>query len=475
MSVFTLCFAGTNCWHDEGQVSRAGADGSHPDLYGPAGYIPVRIYNDIHAPYRKAVIPGAGPAYHAYWKKLWVPCTVDFSPTSLSVGGNNSDSLLGTSMWDLAGHAAARVVGIPSSGTGSPDWTILQDREVEQNIRLAEDMVGVRFDPDSAIDRLAPAKQRYQFHPGLIEVLVNAQHALAGGGPIDRINMIGHSRGAVEAIMCSHALARLFPQAEINIIALDPVPGLGPLAEEMVTLAHTVKNYVGLYTLDECSNGFNAVAPRRWLHDPTEGWIKVDPLKVVTEKSSQRELPNYHLVCVPGRHGTVAGNKNKFGEGELNNEHDATRAVGVLVDRLARGCLRRWGTNVTDQGGLSGTTVTTVDSAILELRNLQRAVRSNAKVYREMRDHTYTFSTGSWREHGISSTSGSDPTAWGYLEDYIGDPPLSGRALTPERGPGEIKWSKIEDLSPRVFLDRSVDLDLSWPTPLAAQGIGSLS
>ena len=43
--VFTVCFSGTSCTRDEGEVSRPGSDKA---IYDPAtGYIPVRIHLEI--------------------------------------------------------------------------------------------------------------------------------------------------------------------------------------------------------------------------------------------------------------------------------------------------------------------------------------------------------------------------------------------------------------------------------------------
>jgi hypothetical protein len=46
---------------------------------------------------------------------------------------------------------------------------------------------------------------------------------------IDRVNMVGWSRGAVTCIMIAHRLAEIFPSLPVAIFAIDPVAGSTPL------------------------------------------------------------------------------------------------------------------------------------------------------------------------------------------------------------------------------------------------------
>jgi len=457
MSTFTLCFAGTNCWHDESLKDRSKENGSSKELYGRAGYIPVKIYSEIDAPYRKAVIPGPGPAYQHFWKRLWVPCTVGLSPTSWIVGGNNSDSLVGSSMWDLAGHAAAKVVGIPSLGRCSPDSAAMVDPEIRDQMSLARDMIGVNLENTT---NTWLGKQPYRFPLNALEVLTTSAHAMEGGGPITKINMIGHSRGAVEAIMCSHDLAVLFPNAEVNIFAIDPVPGLGPWSEEMATLGRTVKNYVGVYSRDETSNGFTAVVPK------PRGDDYFDPLAEVSGTSQQIKWPHYHLLYAPGRHGTVGGNQTWDGNAEPKNVRTETAACGELINHLARTCLHMWGTNVPLAQQPS-------------VGSLKSTLLTAAPTYRSIRNFRYpTGSIGGYlAEHGISSKGNADPTAWWYLEDVTGhkrwEPLLGGKVNDRPRGPGLIAWTYLLDLPDQIFTTPNPALDDLWETaPLPSLGSG---
>lgn len=442
MSTYTVCFCGTDCWPDESMKLGDAHPGTPNEAFGSAGYIPVRIHADLQAPYRKAIVPGPGSPYFQYWRSLWVPCTVK---DPFAIG----DTALGTSMWDLAGHAAARVVGIPSIGRKQSDLLDLSDPAIMQLINGVKIQVGADLRPDST--RKPPSHDRYQWSPELLEVLLGSMHASTQYRPIDKINLVGHSRGAVAAIMCSHELETLFPNAEVNIFAIDPVPGLGPLSKEMTTLGRTVKNYVGVYAVDEVSNGFNGVVPCPFY----EGQY-LDPLEDVGDKAAQIRVPNYHLIYSPGRHSTVAGNRTKNGTGDVSKCHDDTSLIGHTVYQLAWACLTRWGSILSS----------TTKQGMLHPETLQGALVGPRELYREMRQTTYT-GTGSilpqhLRERGVSSTSGSNPLAWCYLEDAIGGEPLVERSLLRNairRGPGKVKWQAIEYLRGRVFDSTSTDID----------------
>lgn len=445
MAVFTLCFAGTDCWPDESLVDRSNSGGSNPNLYGPAGYIPAKVYADITGGRQqgKAMMPGPGAPYLHYWRSLWVPCTVK-NPT-----GGMGDSALGTSMWDIAGHAAAKVVGVPSMGRGSDTADDNVNVDIKTMIRQAKDKIGVRLKPGGPTP---PSSKRYQFSPAMLQLLLEEIQPTRDGGQdaITTINLIGHSRGGVAAIMCAHELEYLFPYATLNIFAIDPVPGPFTLSIEMVKLAGTVKNYVGVYAVDETSNGFNGVVP----------WCKyngsyIDPLEL-TEADDRHHVPNYHLIYAPGRHGTVAGNRTKDGDADLTSHTSQAGMVGRIVDHLARACLRNWGTNVPAAPNSPS------------LAQLKRAMTDNAALYRDMRNTNYP--TGPilthWRERGITSAAGSDPEDWHYLEDAIGAEPLVARVsripnfLRSSRpDPGRVLWQKIQSIPDGVFRNGKWDND----------------
>lgn len=444
MSTFTVCFCGTDCWPDEGMKDRSAIKGSQPLTFGQGGYIPAKIYQDLTVAGQKAIVPGPGKPYFQFWRSLWVPCTV-LDPFA------KGDTAMGHSLWDLAGHGAARVVGVPSIGRKQADLLDLEDPEIVQLINGVRSRIGAELRPDFA--RKPPSNDRYQWSPECLRLLLGSAHANLPEGPITKINLIGHSRGGVAAIMCSHELATLFPAAEVNIFAIDPVPGPGNYGTEMTTLGSTVKNYVGVYAVDETSNGFNGVVPR-----PRNPSDYMDPLERVQSQSQQIKVPNYQLIWSPGRHATVAGNRTSDGKGDPINRSPEVSFIGHLVYLLARACLTRWGSVLGPTGNMTSAHDLKIAS------KTQKAI----DIYRAMREFTYA-GTGPivaphLKERGISSATGNNPTAWDYLEDYIGNAPLVERptirdALHRTQGPSKVKWLPLQDLPDDAFSSTSKNFD----------------
>lgn len=433
MATFTLYFCGTDCWPDEGIENRASSGGSDPAIYGPdAGYIPVKLHHAQTATQDqlKAVIPGPGGPWHAYWSRLWVPSTIN------TTGGGFRDKLSGESMWDLAGHAAAKVVGIPSMGRGKKRVGDLQLNQLANQVRTA---LGAEVNP--ADNDKPPSHDCYQFSADMIELLLAARRSGYGGrGKITAINAIGHSRGGVAAIMVAHELKYLFPGVGVNIFAIDPVPGTGKLSKEMVTLASNVKNYVGVYAVDETSSGFNGVVPR-----PIHNGKETDPLMRTQSPSQRITIPNYHLIFSPGRHGTVAGNRTSDGNANPSKNDNEIAAVGALVGRLASACLRAWGTDVP-----------LLQFQRNDLAWHKRTMTDAAAKYRAMRKYTYVPRDKlHWYERGITSSDGNSPNDWEYLEDSIGNEPLVTREtwspLYSRPAPGKVRWQAIQEIDDFVF------------------------
>lgn len=444
MSVFTLYFCGTDCWPDEGIVSRENAGGSDPGIYGDiSGYIPAKMYAEQRETREqlKAIIPGPGAPWYHHWNELLVPCTIK------TMGGARRDTVTGESMWDLAGHAAASIVGIRSLGrgkhrTGDPSLDIIANQ-----VKI---LIGADINPQDA-DK-PPSHFCYHFDPNLLDKLQSdMENGQAPAGPVTTINAIGHSRGGVAAIMAAHELEYMFPGAEVNIFAIDPVPGTGGLSKEMVTLARNVKNYVGVYAIDETSAGFNGVVPRLVYQGKD-----IDPLEHTKEPGSRINIPKYHLIYAPGRHGTVAGNGTLDGKGNPGKQDDRIAAVGTLVSRLAAACLRAWGTDVPNA---------CFPEVDIDLHKQQMA--TNAQTYRNMRNYTYTedyHSPQHWNERGVASSEGWNPGGWEYLEDSIGKAPLVEREswipnILGRPHPGKVLWQAIEEIPSEVFSSGVWDID----------------
>ena len=59
----------------------------------------------------------------------------------------------------------------------------------------------------------------------LLAVDAEARKLGGAGAPVDCVNMVGHSRGAVTATMIAHLIRQEKPGWRVNIFAIDPVPG----------------------------------------------------------------------------------------------------------------------------------------------------------------------------------------------------------------------------------------------------------
>jgi hypothetical protein len=436
MATFTLYFCGTECWPDEGIVDRAASGGSNPSIYGPeAGYIPAKLYHvqDETRDQRKAIMPGPGAPWAAERTQLWVPSTLN---TQSAIG---TDAYYGESMWDLAGHAAAKVVGIPSMGRGKQRTG---DQQLDKLADRVRNEIGTEVNPPDR-DK-PPSHDCYHFSADQLEGLLAARQSGAGcREKVTTINAIGHSRGGTAAIMVTHELKYMFPGVGVNVFAIDPVPGTGSLSKEMVTLASNVKNYVGVYAIDEISAGFNGIVP--WsIHNETP----IDPLRRTKDLLRYVTLPNYHLIYAPGRHGTVAGNRTSNGKADARKKDDDMAAVGTLVSRLAIACLRAWGTQVPRP-----------QAQCRDLAWHKQKMTDAAPKYRKMRSFTYipgdAHSPQHWRERGVTSSEGNNPNNWEYLEDAIGEAPLVARnTRSPfynRPDPGLVRWQAIEKIDDFVF------------------------
>lgn len=439
MATFTLYFCGTDCWPDESLIDRSNSGGSNPAIYGNiAGYIPAKLYSTHQATRDQltAVMPGCGAPWYAHWARLWVPCTIH------TTGGATRDTATGESMWDLAGHATAKVVGIPSMGRGKHRTG---DTDLNTLTRRISTSVSATVNPQNAVK--PPSNDCYHWSGDLLEVLLAAlQSGYGPRGGITTINLIGHSRGGVAAIMAAHELNYVFPNVPVNIFAIDPVPGSGSLSKEVVHLAAHVNNYVGVYAIDEVSTGFNGVVP--W---PVHGRRAIDPL-LPTDPNARIDVANYHLIYAPGRHGTVAGNAMSDGKDVPRLFNADVGAVGTLISRLASACLRAWGSD-TPLTGFGPN----------DLAWHKARMTSAAATYRNMRKYTYmpfdAHSTQHWWERGITSAEGNNPSAWHYLEDAIGADPLSPRPSKirswfrkTRPKPGKVRWQAIQDIPDAVFL-----------------------
>jgi hypothetical protein len=73
----------------------------------------------------------------------------------------------------------------------------------------------------------------------------------------DKINLYGFSRGGDTSIMLSNVLWRLYPDIEVNICVVDPVPGLHDIKRhESKLIPPNVNNMTAILMQDEATPGF---------------------------------------------------------------------------------------------------------------------------------------------------------------------------------------------------------------------------
>jgi hypothetical protein len=87
--------------------------------------------------------------------------------------------------------------------------------------------------------------------------------AYGSRAPIARINVVGWSRGGVTAIVLSHLIAAddWLGQCEVNVLAIDPVPGGHSTDRRFVTLPARLRQFVGIYALSDRSDMFAPTVP----------------------------------------------------------------------------------------------------------------------------------------------------------------------------------------------------------------------
>lgn len=106
------------------------------------------------------------------------------------------------------------------------------------------------------------------------------------------INMAGWSRGAVTCIMAANKIYELFPQIEVNIFAIDPVPGFGnnefsKFFDKRRSLPPSVRNFVALLALHEKRRFFDPVDASKIRINPRSEGINVLFLPMPGKHSAQ--------------------------------------------------------------------------------------------------------------------------------------------------------------------------------------------
>lgn len=400
--VYTVCLSGTACTRDEGEVSRAD---SNKDIYcARTGYIPVRIHEEI------------------------------------------------------SGSLTATTPSITVRGVGENDWASNLNSEplVLEGPLKADSTLLSYSRPYSGGNQYSKSNQLDGWPmPALALHTAN----LAARSGARTINLIGHSRGAVEAIMAAWFLYAYGSDAvrhiPVNIFAIDPVPGPGDWYSILTQLSPNVAAYVGVYAWDMCvmpaDLPFQAVVPRpngqmqgkpndvdipSYWYWPWNSWKylayesqKQDPL--APAKDAQPN--NYELYACRGRHSTVAGNATSDGAYDPKDVADAVKPVPELIYRMARAYLSAWGVSFPQLSAVNDTALT-----------LRRQINTDHRLFDAMGGGATRTSSLPNRPYvrRVSSIMGSNPLNTYFMDNVVGDPPYTmAYPVTSERtDAGWVKW-----------------------------------
>ncbi len=403
-SVFTVCFCGTACTRDEGEVTRPGSDKS---IYcNETGYIPVRINKEISGSLTSTTpsitVRGVGV-------NDWANSGQTSEPLKFDGPLNAEKSLLKYVKKYSGGNQASKI-------TEADGWS-------------------------------APALALHGAN-------------LAAESGLEQFNFIGHSRGAVECIMAAWFIYAYgsadLKKIPINIFAIDPVPGTGKWYGLITQLPPNVLNYVGVYAWDVCGRpediGFQALIPRpnglmtgtnnpvkikssswpwstwNWMYIADDAQL-ANPLTPGTDA----QPTGYHLYACRGRHGTVAGNYTADGKYNPDNVSPNVAPVPELIYKMARGYLTKWGTVFQ--------TASQADQRVLDLR---RKINTNHREFDAMGGGETRTSDLPNRPYvrRVSSIDGRNPFDSYYMDNVVGDPPYKmAYPVTAERkDAGWVKW-----------------------------------
>ena len=174
--------------------------------------------------------------------------------------------------------------------------------------------------------------------------------------PITQLNLIGWSRGGVSCFELANELLnhKQLATINVNIFALDPVPGGLNNFKNCYQLSNNVKQVVCFFAKDEHSVGFRALMPK--LHRSTKSYI----------------------TFMPGRHATLVGN---WRTSSSNKGVDLIGRPGAITRDFAEKVLTSWGTRLSNKFNYSR-------AEILSLYKIM--VDYDLKMIKKMRNESYT-------------------------------------------------------------------------------------
>lgn len=398
--VYTLSFSGTACTRDEGEASRSNSD---KRVYSErSGYVSVRIFKEVN--------------------------------------GVLTES-----------HNAINV-----RGSGENDWALprnnSEDLLVNGPLKIPDSLLNYVSEYVSG-DQCSEAKQAEGKDISAL-ALHGANKAVASGAKL--VNMIGHSRGAVAAIMAAWFIYSYGPQdIQVNIFAIDPVPGPGDWWSTFTTLAPNVNHYAAVYSWDESNELSTDYLYKPVVPYPNEkmmgkksnefsssfwpfnndwknlgdGVSTPDPLG----QSTSPQPINYDLYVCRGRHSTVSGNITTDSLYDPIKNSSKVSNVADLVYLMARTYLSQWGTVFSEPCAVTKS-AKELRSALIEFHDLFDVMGGGC--YRTSRLPLRPY------VRRISSSSGMIPWNSSYMEDVVGDPPYEQYyPVTKDRSSsGWVKW-----------------------------------
>jgi hypothetical protein len=284
---------------------------------------------------------------------------VDWAQIDGPGSGNHQDSMLWT---QPGGYSAERGIG---TGAG-------MDENVKHAIAL------LRGRPDASAhgaNSLSPQALQQQI----------VRMGRSTRGPMTRVNLVGWSRGAVTCIMIANAIqdAPDLRHLEVNIFAVDPVPGglNQSIYSTMTRLPACVRNYFGVYVADERSRGFTPVVPPQ----PTSCHVVLLPL--------------------PGMHATVAGSPWLDKNATVGSPF-VLSGPGTITRFWAEQFLLHWGTDLERHEFQNNHT----------LYALYERILINLPEFMKMREYSYTqLSQGDERDIYEEGT-GYSTNSWSFSE-----------------------------------------------------------
>jgi hypothetical protein len=403
LPAFTVCFAGTACTRDEGEVSRP--DSNKTMYCDETGYIPVRIH------------------------------------------------------WEIAGDLRATRPSVTVRGVGENDWAVPRnDSEplVFNGPLSADDTLLSYVRSYSGGDQFSKVTQLDGWSAPAL-ALHGANLAAASGAR--QFNFVGHSRGAVAGIMAAWFLyaygSKEVRETPVRIFAIDPVPGTGVWYSILTQLPPNVAHYVGVYSWDQCVQPrdapFQALVPRpnglmmgtdnhieltyywwwpwdRWkyLADDSQ---KQDPL----QPANVRQPTGYELFACRGRHSTIAGNATADGAYDPKNVSADVKPAPQLIYRMARAYLTQWGVQFPNRSAVEPSAMT-----------LRRDINRNHRHFDAMGGGATRTSVLPDRPYvrRVSSIYGRNPFNTYFMDDVVGDPPytMAYPVTNERRNAGWVKW-----------------------------------